>query len=121
MEVGDERERAAALVRRRREDDRAGLCDRDGAAGEDAVERVELVRRREPVVLDELDSGGRQAPAARRDHEPPGAVPRAQTPTDLARDLLAGGDAPHLGAVVADPLAEELDALARVERRRAAR
>ena len=48
VEVGHERERAAPLLRAAGEDDRAGLGDRGRAAGECAVDAVELVRASSP-------------------------------------------------------------------------
>ena len=44
MEVRNERQGSASLCRPRTENDRARLGDRDGAAGENAVELVELGR-----------------------------------------------------------------------------
>ena len=116
VEVGDERERAAALARARGEDERAGLGDRDRAAGEHAVERVELARR-QAVVLDDLDAAGRQSSG-----KPAGTTIRDAAVRSRLGDRGARSparDAAHLGAVVADALAEELDARAPVERRRA--
>ena len=54
VQVGHERERAAALGGAAVEDEGAGLGDRDRAAGQGAVEPVEL-RRPEAAVLDQLD------------------------------------------------------------------
>ena len=67
--------RAAALSAV--EHDRAGLRDRDRAAGQHAVESVELARRQRRVVDHQLDPGssraGRRA-ASRADAVPPQAV-----------------------------------------------
>ena len=55
VQVGQQAERATTLVGPGIEDDRARLGDGDGAAGDDAVERVEVGMRQDGVV-------GRRAP-----------------------------------------------------------
>ena len=117
VEVGDERERAAALGRPGREDDRPGLGDRDGAARDGAVDQVEVAWR-QLVVLDELDVGaapGGREPAGR--DQPRRATRRADR-TDHRREL-GLGHAPHLCAILAHSPAEELDTLVCTERSRA--
>src|SRR4051812_47377765 len=54
--VGDERERAAPRAPAAVERDRPRLGDRQGAAREHAVDRVERPRRERRIVLDELDA-----------------------------------------------------------------
>ena len=54
VEVGDKRQRATAFEGAGSEDDRPGLGDRCGAAGERAVEGIEL-ESGQAVVGDELD------------------------------------------------------------------
>src|SRR5438477_685904 len=75
MEIRHERHPTAALLRAGREDDRAALGDRGAAAGQRAVDLVELPRG-EVVVLDELDTV-RSPRQRRRDGESPDAVRRA--------------------------------------------
>src|SRR5262249_24051297 len=57
VQIGDERDRASAFARPAGQRDRPGLGNGHGAAGDVAVECVELACR-ETVVLDELELGG---------------------------------------------------------------
>jgi len=102
VQVGHERERAAARGFGAVEHDRPGLGDPERAAGDDAVERVELAHAQRGV-LEALD----------RPREPCGAVRRADGLD--ARGELVGGGAVDGGLVVGNPLAEQVD----VGRRRA--
>jgi hypothetical protein len=100
VEVGDERQRAPALLRRGGEDDRAGLGDRDRAAGDDAVERVELPRPE--AVVDDRAVRSPGAPESVRDGDPAAGAGRGDGAGDVCDD-------PDFGAVLADALAEEFD------------
>ena len=116
VEVGDEGERTPPLARAGGEDDRAGLGDREGAAGEDAVEGCRARPRSEPVVDDELEPG--RPPRRRqtgRDPDPAGCRARARA-SPIAAASSAALDPSDLGPVVGEPLAEELGARRSVER-----
>ena len=104
VEVGDESDRTAALVRRGRQDDRPGLGDCDGAAGDDAVHAVELVR----VELGVLDA----ARAARTPVRWQAAgITSRRAPSDSQTAAISAasrpGRPPDVGPVLADALAEE--------------
>ena len=114
MQVGHERQRAAPLRRSAGEDDRAGLGDRGGAAGECAVDVVQLVCA-QPVILDEIDAGGPQG-QLRRDRQPADAAFGADA-ADRNLDL-RGVDPRDHRAIVADAVAEELRPRLGVERAR---
>ena len=78
--VGHERQRAAPRARPAVEHDRAGLGDRERAAGQHPVELVERARRERRVVLDELDALDHAVGA-----EPPGGHGQPRRPA-LAAD-----------------------------------
>src|SRR5947209_5594377 len=74
MEVRDERQRAAAGALTAVEHDRAGLGDRERAAAQHAVQRIEL-QRAEIVVDDELEPVRTPRAGERHRHaEPPSPV-----------------------------------------------
>ena len=90
--VGHERERAAALRRAAVEHDRAGLRDRERAAGEGAVEGVEVVRRCRPSSSISSRPSGRQSARAdpARHDQPPWRRARG-SPSDAPRGRAAAG------------------------------
>lgn len=114
VQVGHEAERTAALGGASGQHDRAGLGDRDRRAGEDAVDPVERGVQ-QCVLVDQLDligaPGGRQA--AR--HGDPLRPARGERLGDRLTELGAR-NALHRRAVVADPLAEEIEQRRRRER-----
>ncbi len=102
MQVGDERQRAPARALAAIEDDRAGLRDGQRAAGQGAVERIEVAHA-EPVVLHELEAVG--PPAL----EQPGRhaeAARAVLGAHLRDGLGQGVGLAHGGAVVRHALGE---------------
>ena len=73
MQVGDEGQRAPPLSGAAREDDRPGLGDRHSAAGGDAAEPVELLRR-DPWSSTTSATSGRHSSGS------PGGTPSRATP-----------------------------------------
>ena len=76
VQVGDERQRAAALARAGVEDERAGLGDRERAAGDGGADLVQLADAR-PTSVDRLETveaaiarAGRPAPRPARRRPP---------------------------------------------------
>src|SRR5207237_5950881 len=105
VEVGHERDRPSTLSRGTREDDRARLRDRNGAAGDDTVHQIEL-ERRPAAVVDQFELG--RTPRVRkagRHHET-----RHRTFARSGRDGLGDARRPaNVSAIVADALAEAPD------------
>ena len=110
VQVGHQRERPAAGARAAVEDDRAGLGDRQRAAGQHAVERVEVARRERRVVDDELDAV--ELRAARRAGPRSGAPDARAQPRRPRRRGRRAATRVDGRAVLGHALAEALDALA---------
>ena len=109
VQVGNEGERPAALAGPAVEHEAAGLGDAGGAAGERAVELVEVVWR-EAVVLDQLDAVGTPGGGETGGHaQPARAVFLAQS--RHAGRQLGLGDAVDGGPVFGHPLGEDRDDL----------
>ena len=89
MVVGHQRERPAALARPGVEHDRAGLGDRDRAAGDDAVDRVELGHGQRRLVV--TTSGPRPASQA---GGRPGGTSRRATPRRATAAAIRSASAP---------------------------
>ena len=121
--VGDEAERAAALAGAGVEDDRAGLGDGHGGAGDDAVHLVEFLGG-QPVVGDQLDAvegaglagtgqvQAGQVQAGRHDYPARAAV--GQRSADGVQQLRGRGAA-HVAVVVDEPVGQQVEQGGRVE------
>jgi hypothetical protein len=114
VEVGHQGQRPAARTLAAVEDDRAGLGDGQRAAGDGAVERVEIARG-EAAVLHQLEQrGAPRVGQADRDAEAARSVVGARL-TDRGRDVVGLA---HGGAIVRDALGEARDGVAARGRRR---